>query len=143
MFSPDQRQDKCSSHNANCTFLNKRTHCNYTPSFHLSFNDDPNKQVSTVVKSSSPIPLLLKQPDYCFNTARLVLKLNSKFDLTEFFYSDAVVKVHSPIVSNYMLNKAASQLVARDGVLRTPVWHVSCNHLRHPRCNHRLLKTAL
>ena len=142
MFSPDQRQDKCSSHNANCTFLNKRTHCNYTPSFHLSFNDDPNKQVSTVVKSSSPIPLLLKQPDYCFNTARLVLKLNSKFDLTE-FDSDAVVKVHSPTVSNYMLNKAASQLVARDGVLRTPVWHVSCNHLRHPRCNHRLLKTAL
>ena len=94
------------------------------------------------MKSSSPIPLLLKQSDYCLNTAKFVLKLNSKFDLTE-FDSDAVVKVHSPTVSNYMLNKAASQLVARDAVIRTPVWLVSCNHLRHPRCNHRLLKTAL
>ena len=46
------------------------------------------------MKASSPIPLLLKQPDYCFYTARLVLKLNLKFDLTE-FDSDAVVKVHS------------------------------------------------
>ena len=67
------------------------------------------------MKSSSPIPLLLKQSDYCLNTAKFVLKLNSKFDLTE-FDSDAVVKVYSPTVSNYMLNKAASQLVARDAV---------------------------
>ena len=76
------------------------------------------------------------------NVCSNFLKLNSKFDLTEFDL-DAVVKVHSPTVSNYMLNKAASQLVARDGVIRTSVWLVSCNHLRHPRCNHRLLKTAL